>query len=470
MKIRINAISLMLLLAASAAIAHAGVPGLRPAASGDDTAQLQAALTRCAEQHHACDIRLGAGVFHTDVLLVQEFKGSITGAGEGRTTIRPILSRPLRSTRTPFFAEPTLDEPYPVLLHFADGGRVVLKGFTLEFPSGMTVAPYDYYLFGSDGLNITNFLLAAVLVEGDRSAELVTTHVRVIGTDIDNFPGNNLANAIRLQGKQRFSGDVSNYTDRTRKLTRGTFVAHDDQIVKAANGLWLEDANHVNALIYDNQVHANYYGIIFTNLGDSRAQALSNQVLAGSDGIILYQTRERPPEDPSSYVIALNRISAEGEAYDGIAMVDDAALIDGLTGTIQADVDVWGNDIRLLGADVTDGIEIFADGPGDVRVFGNRIRGTPLDSGIWVENSEGTFVAGNDLSGINPSKGDVSLRETSFHCRVIEPGDTVLNLGVDNHVIGQLIASPTTVARASVSALQANVFQRRVRRGLMQRP
>jgi hypothetical protein len=37
MKIRINAISLMLLLAASAAIAHAGVPGLRPAASGDDT-------------------------------------------------------------------------------------------------------------------------------------------------------------------------------------------------------------------------------------------------------------------------------------------------------------------------------------------------------------------------------------------------------------------------------------------------
>jgi hypothetical protein len=472
MKIQIDRIPHSVLLAACAgifaclitpaALSHQGIAELRPSASGDDTAQLQAALSRCADEHQACDIRLGAGVFHTDVLLVKGFRGSIAGAGEGRTTIRPILSRPLRSTRTPFFAEPTLEEPYPILMHFADGGRVVLKDFTLDFPSGMTVTPYDYYLVqGDDGRNISNSLVAAVLVEGDRSAELVASSLRVIGSDIDNYPGNNLSTAIRLQGQQRFSGTVDHHTDHTRKLAQGKLTAHDIQIVKAANGLWLEDANHLDSLVYNNQLHATFYGLIYVNLGSSRAQALRNQVLAGSDGIIIYQTLDRPPEDPSRYVIALNRIRAEGQAFDGIAMVDDAALEEGLTGTIQADVDIWGNDIQLLGEEVTDGIEIFADGPGDVRVVGNRIRGAPTDSGIWVENSEGTFVGGNDLSAIDPSEGDVSLRATSFHCRVIQPGDTVRNLGVDNHVVGQIISLPATLARPSIAGtVQANTSPR----------
>jgi hypothetical protein len=70
------------------------------------------------------------------VLLATGFNGAISGRGEVRTIIRPVAHRPLRSAPLPFIDEPTLAQPYPVLLHFANNGKVVISGITLEFPSG----------------------------------------------------------------------------------------------------------------------------------------------------------------------------------------------------------------------------------------------------------------------------------------------------------------------------------------------
>lgn len=88
------------------------------------------------------------------MLLVRRFNGAITGRGQHRTIIRPLADRPLRSTSRPFFSEPTLAEPYPMLLHFADSRSVSIARLTLDFPSSMTVIPYDYYLVGEAGIGI----------------------------------------------------------------------------------------------------------------------------------------------------------------------------------------------------------------------------------------------------------------------------------------------------------------------------
>ena len=41
-----------------------------------------------------------------------------------------------------------------MLLHFADSRSVSIARLTLDFPSSMTVIPYDYYLVGEAGIGI----------------------------------------------------------------------------------------------------------------------------------------------------------------------------------------------------------------------------------------------------------------------------------------------------------------------------
>ena len=62
------------------------------------------------------------------------------------------------------------------------------------------------------------------------------------------------------------------------------------------------------------------------------------------------------------------------------------------------------------------------------------MRGEPYDSGIRVALSRGTFVARNDLLGVDPPNSDVFLTDTTRDCRMIEPGDTVKNDGANNSV------------------------------------
>ena len=111
---------------------------LLPGPYGDDTRQLQAALSRCTNPRSPCDLRLGAGVFYTDVLLAEGFHGlPIHGARAGvGHIIRPLADRALRSSPAPFTVEPTLAQPYPVLLHFARNSKVSISSSRWSFPPG----------------------------------------------------------------------------------------------------------------------------------------------------------------------------------------------------------------------------------------------------------------------------------------------------------------------------------------------
>ena len=454
-----------------AAVAHANgsVNELTPS-GGEDTAQLQAALTKCSQQRKPCNIRLGAGVFHTDVLLVSTaFNGSITGRGESRTIIRPITTRPLRSTANPYFNDPTLAEPYPVLLHFAAGGEIALSGFTMDFPATMTVMPYNHYLIGDDGLGITDYLQAAIMVEGDRSAELSMNHVTIKAVDVDNYWGSNVSNAVRFVGTVRLEGTLTDFTDETRKLQRGRFFASDNNIVRTGNGLWVQDANNTRVTIIDNDIDTRIYGVPLTDLGRSRILTAGNRIRSELDGVLVFQTFGRPAEDPSDFIIALNRFvvnpgdrSILGIANDAIATVDDLAFTeDPIGGTLLANVDIWGNDIRIDG-NTDSGVEIFSDGPGRIRVFGNRVHGNPTnESGIYVDYSDGTVVAGNDLRALDPPFGDVALRANSSNCNVFEPGDTFTNLGTNNQVVGVPKALPEEETAAASLAKSAGAVTKR---------
>jgi hypothetical protein len=413
---------------------------LTPSGTGDDTAKLQAALSACSHQQQSCDLRLGAGAFYTDVLLAQGFRGSIRGRGVHRTVIRPLAHQALRSAALPFITEPTLAEPYPILLHFADNSKVDISDLSLEFPAGMTVTPYEVPYPGEGGTLITTSLVAAILVDGDRDAELTATRLRIIGTDNDTYDGSNISSAIRFEGQVRYSEGIQT----TRKLARGRLSVDDVRIQRSGFGIQALDANHIEGLIIGNRIDARIYAVSLLDLGASKLAVLDNSIDAELDGIVVFQSADLAPKAPSDFLIAKNkiRVNETGGAldpaggYGGISVLDFSAYSDPIIPeTIKSDITIFGNDIQVADNPVKDGIDVSGDGSGKISVVGNRIRGTPFDSGIFVDLSRGTFIAGNDLRTLDPPNRDIHLTSTANHCRVIQPGSTVLDEGSNNQVI-----------------------------------
>ena len=210
----------------------------------DDTAQLQTALEACSGERRRCTIVLAEGVFHTDVLLVHNFQGRIHGQGRGRTIIQPIAG-PLRSAPVVFANDPTLAEPYPILLHFTDGGDIELSGFTLDFPENIQVGPYTIV----DSDPVENALLSAIMVDGTSSARLRISNLQIIAAEKPSDPsafGSVLLNAIRFEGQIRISTDpiTGDLVDSTIPLASGEFTARDTTVTGSGNVFALRDARN----------------------------------------------------------------------------------------------------------------------------------------------------------------------------------------------------------------------------------
>lgn len=425
-----------LALIASSGAAYAA-PEIQPAGTGDDTARLQAALSGCTNQQKACDIRLGAGIFYTDVLLAKGFNGAITGRGQGRTVIRPLAHRPLRSTPLPFIDEPTLAQPYPVLLHFANNSRITISGLTLEFPSSMTVMPYEVPYPGNGGVVLTDTLVAAILVDGERHTELKISNVTIIGADNDSYDGSNVSSGVRFEGPIRYSGGV----DQTRKMQRGRIYAFNNRMQRTGYGIQALFANQVEGLFNGNKMDVRIYGISIRDLGASKVTAVRNDIDAELSGFLIGESPEQAPATPSDYDIAWNRIRVNETGlavdptggYAGIGVVQFSTLAEvPVPETFISDVTLFANDITIPEHPVQAGVFVAGDGKSDVRIIGNRIRGAPYDTGIFVDASRGTLIAANDLRGVDPPNEDVHLTASTRQCKVVEPGDTVLDEGTGN--------------------------------------
>lgn len=441
MNIRSRAVPSIVLAAFAAMLgafplpSHAANHRLEPNGT-DDTAQLQAALQRCEGVTQPCEIRLGAGVFHTDVLLAKRFNGSIQGDGTRRTVIKPIEYRPLRSIPIVFVDEPTREQPYPIFVHFADGGRVKLADLTIEVPSGTRIMPFQLAENGSLSEPTDNALLAAVMVDGAANrAELSISNVRIVGGVVPEAPmGSSLFNALRFEGQIRDDAG----SDVTRKLQGGKLVAYRSQFLGAGLGVAIRDANNVDALVVESRFDTRSFGIWYTDLGRSRVSFVGNVIASEQVGIGLTRAG-RPPESASRALVALNRIvvnetgtSMEGAGFDGIAVLDYFGG-PGTPPSFDDDVEIYANDITL-GQDVYDGIYVANDAGDHVRVHHNRIKGAAIDAGLVGIAGIGTRFFQNDLSGLAAESLDVHLYPDASRMRVKQIGAEVLDEGTDNIV------------------------------------
>ncbi|NJO13150.1 MAG: hypothetical protein HC872_06440 [Gammaproteobacteria bacterium] len=202
---------------------------------GDDTAQLQAALDTCSAATQPCRIVLDRGVFHTDLLLVHDFRGRIRGQGAGSTVIRPLPDRQLRPTRQPFTAPASTAARYPVLLHFADGSDVELLDLTLDFPSQMQVAPWR-----QAGHNMWNTLHSAVLVDGaqHQRARLYVERVQVTADECKKVytQFSNVMTAFTFGGQLRYRDEY--HEQDPQLLGGGEFVVRASRVRDTGVRLW----------------------------------------------------------------------------------------------------------------------------------------------------------------------------------------------------------------------------------------
>jgi hypothetical protein len=401
---------------------------------GDDTAQLQAALDACSGAALPCHIELAAGIFHTDLLLVQDFRGHISGQGVTRTIVRPLVGERLRSTRRPFLGDPTADQPYPVLIHFANGADVTVGDFTLEFPGTMRVQTWH---LGS--LTTQDALLSAIMVDGDDTdtARLVARRLQIVAADVpqDVTFGSNVLNAFRFEGQIR-TGHPRDETGTATALGSGEFVAEDVVIRRTGLGFALRDATHVQVNIAKNDVDARFIGVFLTDLGASRATVTGNRVASELVGIQLLRG-VRPHDEPSTFEIFDNTVSINHQGTglfgpgDGIVFVDITVFADpaGAGGIDTADI----LDNRIsLGVGTFDAVFVLGD-RGHVSVARNRLTGPALDGGVVVTDSRGTRVVDNVFDGFAPAP-DVLLLPSASDCVVIQPGATVVDLGINNSV------------------------------------
>jgi hypothetical protein len=405
-------------------------------ATGDDTAVLQAALLQCRDESEPCLIRLGPGAFHSDVLLVKGFHGTIQGRGSDKTTIQPLAFRPLRAVTVALADEPSLAAPYPIFMHFADGSELTMSGVGLDFPASMQVMPWALQ-GGPNAFRRENALLAAIMVDGtDHGARLHLFDVTVVASaNADPVYGSNVLNCVRFEGQLR----NINGSDQTRKLRGGSLTAFRNDLRGCGLGIAVRDADNIDVTAVYNTLDVRSIGLWSTDLGKSRVSYVANSVASESTGIAVTRAF-RPPARPSRYLIADNEVkmnengtAIDGVGFDGIAVQDYTAAGPDAAPEMEDDIEIFANNIQL-GRLVYDGVFIQGSASGNTRVRNNRVRGPALDAGIVVEQSVGTRISRNRLDGLQPDVADIHLYYGAREVRVVQPGANVLDEGIDNIV------------------------------------
>jgi hypothetical protein len=389
----------------------------------DDTIQLQNALGECSGATSPCKVILSEGIFYTDVLLVRDFRGRIMGQGAGQTIIRPVTDRPLRCADEVFSSDPTLEEPYPILMHFADGGDISLSDFTLEFPPEMQVEP-----FSTSGPEIfEDVLLSGIMGDGTATnLDLSLSGLEIIAAANDEYLpfGSNLLNAIRFEGQFRPGGMTP--------LHSGEFKANDTRIEGGGLGFALRDVNRVKVKIVDNQVlNSRLISVFLTDMGESDVKVQNNTMSSETVGIQIVRGF-RPPSVPSDFVITNNNLVMNESGPSLFGLADGIVFADLTTEAGIDNVLIRNNSVDLL-MESFEGIYVFGD-RSNVKIKKNNISGSSLFAGITIDGSNGTRASNDEFENLNAELADVWLTNTTSNCVIKEPGASILDEGTNNNV------------------------------------
>ena len=188
-------------------------------------------------------------------------------------------------------------------------------------------------------------------------------------------------------------------------------------------------------MIVDNKVDARIYGVYTQDLGTSKIVTVRNKISAELDGVLVAQDA-RAAALPSDYLVAQNRISVN---ENGTSFLAGGMMVLRSTTTTYCQrafrtTSQFGTMTSRWALKCLRALISGAMAKVTFALLGIGSRGVALDARVYVNLSQGTFVARNDLRTTGSTFADVYLTPTTRQCVVNQPNDSVLDEGTDNRV------------------------------------
>jgi hypothetical protein len=421
-----------------AALAVAGAPAIAAARDGsclapsgdDDTAALQAELDRCAGARGPCTVTLCAGTFRTGILRVQDFRGTLRGAGEHATTLKPDLE--VSANPQDFFRdEPFGSLPWPYLLQFVEGRAAIRDlGILVPAPPAGSRPTTGWTIFASEPIYE---LRGALLLTGRDPVDFDVSRVRVMA---ERDPGSDLETTA-FSGVE-FGGllyDAAGEEPFPVFPARGRFELSDSEILGVLNGAPVGEIAQASVRVAHNRFRSNV-AVDLIDADRSQVAILSNRWDVSYGGVLLRQNLDGVPSRASGILVDDNEGAlapfAPGVGY-GVFFQDPSDGSRDPGGSV-----LWATRNRLtLGTSAGPAVSgMSARGSVRLKLAGNRLSGH-VGTGIDVDATDGCLVLANSFSGLETDPGpDLHLGSATSDCvALVGKHDLVEDDGVNNRLI-----------------------------------
>jgi hypothetical protein len=205
---------------------------------GDDTAALQCVLDAASAVGRHVTIKLAAGTFVTAPLHAIDFRGTIRGAGKGKTVLQnpdsPVYVTPVFQPN-----EPSAKNIWPAMIVFLRGDFTV-SDLTIHVRGAVPTQGWDLF-----GMVFTKYTFGIGVEANGGEAHASFERVAVIGDDDPDDPmgyGVNLINGISFEGLVGFPTSPP-------LPTSGSFRVHDCEFRKLISGTPTFNLKHAKVRI-----------------------------------------------------------------------------------------------------------------------------------------------------------------------------------------------------------------------------
>lgn len=375
---------------------HAADP-VTIAPSGDQSGQtdadaLQAALS---DAEPGAVIQLEEGTYYLNhVLLAENFRGTIQGAGREKTTITTVGELPVSPDVPVWKNPPSLENPWPFVLTIVDGD-VTVQAMTWRISERI---PLRFKYVGDFEIPAMPAIIGIFSSKEGEAGQSLLQDIRLEGAE-GEFSGLNLIQIVYHEGligwQAGADGKVtySGYPLRGQHRVTNAYYAH----AFAGNSV-LNMADETTLTIEESIFVDVVEGVEVLDTGGTIIVANNVITTAGGDGVgviamqgyfTVPEDSTAPPAPPAIVKITDNQIYVDG----GHAAVDLADMQYAILGAPAGlDVTVEGNQIVLNKANYG----IIGYGLTDFQLRNNTISGSALYDGIHVS------FASNDVVTLQP--------------------------------------------------------------------
>jgi hypothetical protein len=405
----------------------------------DDTAALQAALDRCSSAARPCEVRLCAGVFHTGILRVRDFRGTLRGAGPRATVLRALPDLPV-SERDGFFREDPFDpdgKPWPYLLQLVEGRASIRDlGILVPAPPAGTRPTTGWTLL--EGFDPAFELRGAILLTGRQAVDFEVSRVRI---EAERDP-ESVLETTTFHGVE-FSGllfDPNGLEPYPVFPARGRFRLADSEILGVLGGAPVWELSQARVEVEGSRIRA-AVAVDVIDVDLSQVLVRGNRWTTSARGVQVLQNLDGVPSRASGILVDDNEGAllpfAPGFG-DGVFFQDpiDASPEPG-------DTVVWATRNRLaLGSEadaVGSGITLV--GAARPKLGMNRLSGR-VARGLDLDDTTRCLVLGNSVRGLDTAGGpDLRLGGGTSDClAIVGKDDAVVDEGQANRVVRRRVS------------------------------